>query len=614
MGGGIFCSDRPMASTTAAHSMPSGNLPTSPPPRRGVGASWLFLLLCLLAAAVGLLTPWWVGHDPVDPAEIRTLDLAWQTWQSMRQTALGDWSMDNLIPVHQGRLTPWASPGLVWVDAVLFEVGQRFVGPEPLTPGQMIALARSGSLGLALVALVSVFWAGRSLTNNLTASLGTLVLGSLPFFVMSAHSASPQMAVTSLSLLSVALGLWATRPLRPSPTRTRQALGWVGCGLALAAAMLVGGPSVLWWVAMPIFVMLVICPGRLGHLLGLLVALLLAAILLTPWAIHLHEKNPDTWRHWLGAIAPSFLVGQSMATVLASWVRQAGWVLMTLLPWTLWLLGAILQPFSPSSKGSRTRLFLSWGWFIAVVTASLLLGESPSGISGSAGVTMGVGAVLLGQLFTQYSELASLGRFAKFWGRLQWPHLALVLAGSICLPLFLAVQPMLKEPWCMALAWPLAVSLGVGLLTLAFLSLRWIHRGYPARAMIAWAAWAMLGLAVVGPLLAAGPLGRSGVKQEAKLLKELTDGHRLFMLAWVREPNAPARRWPEIPLAQAELQIYAQRSIRGVSLFQLDELVADQGGLFLLIPREAQVQPPSNWTQRQTLSHSGLVLYHLTSP
>ena len=34
------------------------------------------------------------------------------------------------------------------------------------------------------------------------------------------------------------------------------------------------------------------------------------------------------------------------------------------MPWTVWLIGAIVQPFSTSSTGVRTRMFIGWSWFI----------------------------------------------------------------------------------------------------------------------------------------------------------------------------------------------------------------------------------------------------------
>lgn len=632
-----------------------------PPPSalasRSVGVSWLFLMLCLLVATPGLLMPMIGDSDPTRADEIRMLDLSWQSWQAMRQQVIhdDDGMLDRLMPISQGRALIQSPPGLVWAHALVFEIGQKIHGSDPLTPDQVKRLARGLSLLLAWLAMASIFWAGRSLTNHLAASLGALALGAMPWFAAAASSASGAMAATALSLLSVAFGLWAVRPLRPAPSLIRQAVGWVGCGLSLTGALLVAGPGALGDVVLPLLVLLIICPGRLGHLMGLLAALLLAILLLTPWALHLHEKSPETWRFWLDALTPLFFDAPSVRQSLELVLRRLVWLLLLFLPWTIWLLGAIVQPFSSSSKGSRTRLFLSWGWFITVALAWLFspqaaesarrvisqtsavswwsafdgghgmkgpaswLGDSSLGIG--SGVAAGVLALLVGQLFTQYADMAAQGRYAKFWRRLQWPHLAMVLAGSICLPLFFAVQPLLKQPLSQPLAWPLAVTWMVGLLILAFLSLRWIHRGYPARAMMAWAAWTMLSLAAAGPCLASGPMGRNLIAQEARLLKDLTQGNNgLFVLASPSASGSASRGGSDrqsvwganaVPIELASLQFYIQRPILPVPLSKLNQLMHERSELFLLVSDQVEVQPPRNWTQRQSLPHCRLVLYHI---
>ena len=114
-------------------------------------------------------------------------------------------------------------------------------------------------------------------------------------------------------------------------------------------------------------------------------------------------------------------------------------------------------------------------------------------------------AVLIGQLFTQYAYLAGEGRYARFWRRLRWPHLALLLAVSVGLPIVLHAQPLLIAPFAEAFSWPMALGFGAVLLGVAFLSLRWMLQDHPGQTLAAWAVWTIVFAERGGVSAGAGP-------------------------------------------------------------------------------------------------------------
>lgn len=468
--------------------------------------------------------------DVTDPVEARALAQSIETWQ--RPTGgLAWYSFDRILPYYNGRAQRREPPGLTWAHMLAFNSVSLF--HRPTSVDALVLIGRVVSVLLGLLAVAAAFWAGRSMGNSLTATLAGLLCAAHPLLLYYARQASPPMAHAALTLLAIAAALWAIRPLKPAPSIWRQGLGWGLAGVAFAGALLVT-PVALLTVPLPILLILILIPGRLSHLLGLLAAVLIGVLLLTPWVVYVHTDAPDTWRYWLVELAP--LAGSGWELAVTNLGRRALAAVILTLPWTLWLFGAIAQPFSTSSKGSRPRLFMSWVWFITVTTVLLAMGRENEhwGFLGFLLPVVPAAAVLIAQLFTQYHDLASEGRHARGWQRLRYPFLAILLAASLLVPLALHAQPMLKQPFAWDMPWPLALASAILLLGLVTLSIHWMNREFPAKTMVVWCCWMLAMLLVVILPLSRGPLAVNPLRQAGADVAALTQDVPVY---WLDQPG-----------------------------------------------------------------------------
>ena len=351
--GGACHAGGPSAATTAARSLTA--LPKQP--RRAL--DWLLLLFCLAVPLPVLLIE--LGRpDVVDPQEARTLATSVDSWRHLPRTTGTHDPLELVTPYLNNRAELRSPPGLTWLHLAIFKLNPLH-GPSDV--GDLV-LAAAGIGGPALLAVAAAFWAGKSIGGTPTAVFAGLVCAANPFFLYQVRLASPPVAHTALAMLSIAAALWAIRPLKPSPSLWRQGAGWAVSGLALAGAFLLAGPLAMITVVAPLCLLLLLCPGRKGHLLGLLAAGLIGVLTVLPWVLYVQQRDLRVWIYWLTETLPLRQLD------LADLPRRAGERLLVglaiLLPWTLWLFGAILQPFSHSSRGARLRLFLSWSWFASV--------------------------------------------------------------------------------------------------------------------------------------------------------------------------------------------------------------------------------------------------------
>jgi hypothetical protein len=329
-------------------------------------------------------------------------------------------------------------------------------------------------------------------------------------------------------MLAIAAGMWAMRPLRPYASVLRQALGWIISGAALGAATLTAGPTAGPAITFPMIVMVLLCPHRVTNLMGLAAAHAIAALVLVPWTLEVHGHNPDIWAVWLSQLYPA---DASLAALLEQTRHRTLIALVILLPWTIWLIGALGQPFSASSRGDRQRPFIGWGWFLATALVLIVLPQ-PRTIAGETAAAVGslranvtqmlllipVASVFVGQLFSQYTDLAGEGRYPRIWRMLRWPHLAMLVAGSVTAAALFALQPTLmdrnivSEPFVSNPGPIFWVGIGVALLAIVAISARWAIKEFPARAVICWSLWAMV-LAFVLWI----PVSRSAAMQRSYL-------------------------------------------------------------------------------------------------
>ncbi|MEE9213116.1 MAG: hypothetical protein V3U29_10735 [Phycisphaeraceae bacterium] len=569
------------ATAPAADDRPSRTI-TGPPPRAGRTGTWLLLLLCLIVAAPALLIDL-NRPDAIDPAETKTLATASHT--RMHQAELPDsvgWSGERLTPTlnHQPQLqTP---PGVTWLQlAAVVDLGR-----DDLDTDDLVLRGRLVSVAFALVTIAAVFWAGLSIAGLPTAAFAALVCAANVVFIHHARLASGAVVQVALTTLSIAAALWAIRPLRPSASILRQGIGWGVCGLALGAAMLAAGPVAAPAVALPIFLMLMLGPQRLSRLLGLTAALAISVLVIVPWVAYVHDHDPDVYRLWLTRINP---LSAPPATLAATAAQRTALGLLALLPWTLWLIGAIAQPFSASSKGSRRRLFLGWLWFAAATLMVLIVPAADHDRRAAFAQCLWVvpaAAVFIGQLFAQYADLAGEGRFPRLWRLLRWPHMALLLVASVVVLVAPNLQTVLIEhgliadpivstwrPWF----W---ISLSAVLLCLVVLGLRWAMQQYPGRTLVCWAAWAIVLGAIIAFPLSLSESQQSPLREVAKRFEQISADTPAF---WLQADG-------HAPDPDPALLLYAGRALPPITSDQLGAAAKQHQLIYVVGP--ADVSPP----------------------
>lgn len=448
------------------------------PPSPARSYSWLLLLACLGLALPALLVQL-QQPDVVDGQEIATLSTSVQWARWLASAPAGRPLIDLLTPRLSDQPQSSSPPAMHWLHAGVWSA----TGLLDAQVSVLIITARLISVALALVTVAAVFWAGHSVGGPRAATYAGIVCAANPPVLYYGRLAAPSVAFAAASALAIAAALWATRPLKAAPSVERQFMGWVICGLAMGLAMLSHGWASLIMTAGPLLVILVLLPQRAGHIMGLLAAILIAVLLAVPWALLTQEE--------LGKALPVWLTRVGSGPGTGSLGQRLGLALAVLMPWTPWLVGALLQPFSSSSAGDRSRLFVGWSWFVAAAALYLTLPATRSWEYVLAVVPPG--CVLIGQLFNRYVELCAAGRHPRTWRVLRWCFVGL-LAGASLLPIaamYGADQRWLGREWIAPT--PANSFLLIALVVLLFLvlglSLRWVLDPFPGRALLVWACW-----------------------------------------------------------------------------------------------------------------------------
>lgn len=484
---------------------------TAPKLRHDVSLAWLVLLGLLILASLPLLIDLktsgvWSEQEAVSVA------IASETIQRKAPLADGQTSLQAWTPVYQGESRWDLPPGGTWVHMVMFSG----VKPSPDTPNAVndkawVYRARLGSVIMALLFVASVFWAGYSIGGLSTGTISALVVMTMPLLLGYGRHANPYITAGAWSALSIAGALWAMRPLRAAPSLPRQFIGWITCGVGLGLATLTLGPTAIPGTLLSTIVLAMICPRRVGHIMGLIASTALAALLLMPWALHVHGHDPDVWQQWLSRLAPDF--GQAG---LGQIFKRGGWrlALTAMLSglWLIWLIPAIVQPFSTSSGASRRRLLLGWGW---LVTALILVAFAP-GETKYAGLLLAVApaSVAIGLIIQQFHDLSAEGRHARLWLIGRWLSCGTMLALAIALPLvgYLlshhpeTVQwlPDLDRSVLAKMHWSFYSGAALALLLVSVLATRFAINNHPGRTASCLSVWLLMFFG-----LAAIPMSRS---------------------------------------------------------------------------------------------------------
>ncbi len=470
--------------------------------------AWLVLAALLLLGALPIYS-YLHANRTLSESQSQTLALAEETWHHRHMFYQGEVNLESLVPVSAGQPQLDRPPGDVWLYQLAFS------GLDPLTATQadLIREMRLLSAAFGLLTIAAIFWAGFSIGGLMTASYAGLIALSCPVFTWYARQGTAEIPLLGFQTLAVASAMWALRPLRPSPSVSRQALGWAVCGFALGAGGLTGGFATLPVVILPILVMSIMCPGRISHLLGLVASICIAGLMVIPWAMYVHNQDTDIWTVWVLDLWPDRM--QSFTALSQSLYERGLLVLVLVLPWTLWLLGSLAQPFSASTRGVRRRVFIGWAWLVSVGMLAVV-GMSPRGLGGML-ILLPAAAILIGQCLRLFSDRSAEGRHARVWRYTRWAHMAFFAAASVGLPAGMLFQDTLVQhglfggPIVAPMPWYFWLGLGVSLMLITLMSMRFALRHYPGRATICWSIWSVVLVSVMlipvsrGPMMNPGP-------------------------------------------------------------------------------------------------------------
>src|SRR5688572_26921600 len=143
-----------------------------------------------------------------------------------------------IVSTNDGQPRLEKPPMLVWLNLLAWSD----LDPATATPQQLIFRARCVTVALSLMMLASIYLLGRSLGDWRFAALATMSIASTFFFQRQARTASYDMHYVAWTNAAVALGIWAMNPLGPAPLAVRRVVGWGGCAVAFAAAVMSKNP------------------------------------------------------------------------------------------------------------------------------------------------------------------------------------------------------------------------------------------------------------------------------------------------------------------------------------------------------------------------------------
>lgn len=484
---------------------------TAPKPRHDVSLAWLSLIGLLILGAlplrIDLITPgvW---------SEREALSVAISSETRLRKAPITDveTSFDAWTPVYQGESRWDLPPGETWLHLVFYTgLTQSDLNTNQPNDTQWVKRARLGSMIMALLFIAAVFWAGYSIGGLPAGTISALVAMTMPIVLGFGRHANPHMVATAWSAISIAGALWAMRPLRTSPSLIRQLIGWVVCGIGLGLATLSIGPTAIPGTLLCTIVLAMCCPRRVGHIMGLLASTAIAALMLMPWAMHVHSHDPDVWQQWLNQIRPDLFHADLTDTLRrASWRLSMSAALSGL--WLIWLIPTLIQPFSTSTGQARRKLMLGWGW---LVTALLVIAFAP-GKTSYAGLLIGVApaSVAIALIIQHFHNLSAEGRHARLWLIGRWLTCGSMLALAIALPLLAYLLnhrpdwvrwlPEAERSPLATMHWSFYAGAAAALLLASALTVRFAMHNHPGRATASLAAWLLILLGLI-----AVPISRS---------------------------------------------------------------------------------------------------------
>lgn len=590
---------------------------SSPPQSRARLAAWLVLLGCLLVAAIPMSLD--LGRPAViHEHEARSLAIAVETWRHQVEWTYADHFLETLVPAYNHQPQLEAPPGTTWLHLIAFRaLGET---PDTASTSQLVLAGRLVSLVCGLVTVASVFWIGLTIGSLRTATLAALVAAAHPLLLLHSRLAGVEMPQMAVMTLTIAAAVWAIRPLNMPGGLMRQGTAWVLCGLALAVAVLIGGLSHLPLILIPILLFFVLYPHRLSHLMGLVAAGIIAVLATLPWALYVYGESPEVWGTWVSQLVPAYFEDPALLGEVAG--QRLMLLVAVTLPWTAWLAAGLVQPMSTSSAGARLRMMLGWMWFVPV--ALLLLAAPGEPTMTEIMMAIPATALLVGQVIRQFSDLSDEGRHARMWRLLRWPHAFVLMFASVALPAVGHFQEgMVRAGWLpgeVALAMPMGYWLGLGvvLMGVVIVSMRFAEQHHPGRAVACWAVWVIVAVGAIAAPVARGPMMNTPLRPVGAMVREATAGAPLYWLGAIARDEATGEVVEDAPRLDMppQLLLYSRRELRPIHPDQLEPLRQehrqDEGAMFVLAADSHA--PPAGFEPVQRFAAVGLKLWRAEAP
>ncbi len=530
---------------------------------------WTMLLMSLLVC----LPPMLLELDRPDvtrPEEQRLLLVSQQTWRHDHAQRAEQGRAAWIVPVYNGTERVDKPPMAVWLNLAAW----WDLEPQTASASELAWRARLVGLGMIVLALASVFWAGVSVGDLRVATLATLAAGTTLLLVHHGRLAGPHAQVVGWLTLAVAAGLWAMRPLKAVNWFWRGAIGWTSAGIGIGAAILTRGAPMIGLVAGPLLLVIFLTRHRrLGNLFGLLFAVILGILLAAPWHLHVFSKDADLLDRLL-------LVEQTWGASLGDlWYAL---LLMFLVPWGVWIIGGLIQPFRWQLAMERRRqLLLAWGWLAFVVAALILPASVPAGLLVTA---VPPAALLVAQVWADHADRASEGLPSRGAWIMGVPHWLLLIVASAALPAFMLGQAWLIEAGHLPFVllppapWPIAIAVGLLLIGLCWIGLRWHLQWRPTMAALITVVWTLVAFSFVYHQYVRSDLCRYEHKTQAMWLRSRLPDGVLYLVA-----EAPNTAQPPAMAPTPGFLFYARATVRHIQPEELKALPQHGGDLFVAV-------------------------------
>jgi hypothetical protein len=257
-----------------------------------------------------------------------------------------------------------------------------------------------------------------------------------------------------------------------------------------------------------------------------------------------------------------------------------------IVPWMLWLVGGLIEPFKMHDRARRRAAMFAFVWF-----ACIFIGLSIPAAKQQRYILAAMPAVglLIAMFFREHDERAVQSRPDRLFDVIAagtWIALGLV---SLGVPVFFARQDWFVKMFArwmedpgqavVQLPWLFAIALTVALLLICVVGFGW-HARAPWKSAIAMAMWMILLMTVYWRQEALIPAARVQVfVDEAARVRGVVGDAPLYSLRWERKPRESRREQADFFWKiNEEFRFYFGRLIHRVWSGDFDQWLAQQRG------------------------------------